>query len=170
MIRSNTSGGVLFPRGQSNQNRAPNPGFVPSSARPAPGAGGMAHTTRLINFTRDLKYSIVSAPAPLTLTVQKSLCTVLTSFCLKNHCRAEPMCTAAFTESFSLFLRRGRCPHRPLRKNPAPHKFPHITAKTRYFSIFPPKAKIPLFGFSHFSFRIAGQKCCFFVPSVNSAD
>lgn len=80
------------------------------------------------------------------------------------------MCTAAFTESFSLFLRRGRCPHRPLRKNPAPHKFPHITAKTRYFSTFPSKAKIPLFGFSHFSFRIMGQKCCFFVPSVNSAD
>ena len=130
----------------------------------------MAHTTRLINFTRDLKYSIVSASAPLTLTVQKSLCTVLTSFCLKNHCRAAPMCTAAFTESFSLFLRRGRCPHRPLRKNPAPHKFPHIAAKTRYFSTFPSKAQIPLFGFSHFSFRIMGQKCCFFVPSVNSAD
>ena len=130
----------------------------------------MAHTTRLINFTRDLKYSIVSAPAPLTLTVQKSLCTVLTSFCLKNHCRTEPMCTAAFTESFSLFLRRSRCPHRPLRKNPVPHKFPHIAAKTRYFSIFPSKAQIPLFGFSHFSFRIMGQKCCFFVPSVNSAD
>ena len=130
----------------------------------------MAHTTRLINFTRDLKYSIVSASAPLTLTVQKSLCTVLTSFCLKNHCRTAPMCTAAFTESFSLFLRRGRCPHRPLRKNPAPHKFPHIAAKTRYFSTFTSKVQIPLFGFSHFSFRIVGQKCCFFVPSVNSAD
>lgn len=122
----------------------------------------MAHTTRLINFTRDLKYSIVSAPAPLTLTVQKSLCTVLTSFCLKNHCRAEPMCTAAFTESFSLFLHRGRCPHRPLRKNPAPHKFPHIAAKTRYFSTFSSKAQIPLFGFSHFFIPYSGTKMLLF--------
>ena len=104
----------------------------------------MAHTTRLINFTRDLKYIVSS----LRLRRWR--------WRFKNHCVLFLHLSASKTTV-------GQSPSAPLRlPNPAPHKFPHIAAKTRYFSIFPSKAQISLFGFSHFSFRIVGQKCCFF--------
>lgn len=119
----------------------------------------MAHTTRLINFTRDLKYT---APAPLTLTVQKSLCTVLTSFCLKNHCRAEPMCTAAFTESFSLFLHRGRCPHRPLRKNPRTTQIPSHNRQDPLFFDFPVQSPNSTLRIFSFFIPYSGTKVLFF--------